>query len=180
MKFRTIRLAAFATAMSMALCVTSAAQAGVWLQGAAALLHLQSDDPAGTSLSANQWLASGTAGYRFSQGFIVGLQGLSLRAAMGSERSLTAWGLKGGFLLKGIEVTGGFLPFAEQELDGVSRDGGGFSVNVAYHHEVTPWLNLGLAVTYWSVQFAEEEGDTLPQKPSFTALAPQLSLGLHF
>ncbi|HTL11166.1 MAG TPA: hypothetical protein VL588_01680 [Bdellovibrionota bacterium] len=175
---RTTRLIVIATAMCLGLAASAPARAGVWLEASAAFLQLQ-DDSGSTNLTASHWLGQGTVGYRFPQGFLLAGQGISSRSTSDANRGVTAWGPKGGFFLKGIELTAGYLAQATEDVDGVHRTGGGFSVNLGYHYDLAKWLSVGLNCTYIQLRFTDQDGVPLTVKPGFTAFAPALSLGIQ-
>ena len=152
------------------------AQAGVWVESGAALISTQDDGA--SIIQEAQWLVGSTVGYRFSQGVVLGINGLQSRRS--GTHTLFGWGVQGGLFLKGWELTASYLPWVSETEGFTDRSGAGFAVNAGYHWEIAKWLHLGAVATYWVSNLDEENGSPLGVKIRRTALAPRFSIGFHF
>jgi hypothetical protein len=162
----------------LTLLFTTTAEAGVWIQTAANIART-TEGTNGSEVADTRFITSTTAGYAFLQGFVVGGQYLMARSSQSGYRT-TAWGPKGGLLLKGFELTAAFLPSARDYPDGIAlRTGGGFALNFGYTAKIAGPLRVGLQATYWSMTFSERDGQELAIREKQTHLAPQLAIGLE-
>ncbi len=91
-----------------------------------------------------------------------------------------SWGVKGGLLLRGFELSAAFLPFGGGTDTQGERSGSGFTINLGYSWNAFGPVRLGLYGTYWSLKFGERNDSILSPKESFTLWAPQVALGLEF
>ena len=154
------------------------AQAGVWIQTAAIASQTRvTQGPA--SSSDVRVLTSTTAGYHFLQGFYLGGHYLTSRTSF-SGVGETGWGPRGGFLLKGFELTASYLPWVRQSAAGVTREGQGFAINAGYTFKLLGPFRFGVNATYWSMVLDPTEVSPFADKTRLSYLVPQLALAVEF
>ena len=168
---------------SLAAFAGSQAQAGLWVQSAISVSQLKQDfgapDGASQSLSETRFLNSTTLGVSLLEGLLVGGQFLASNNTRTHDRTF-AYGPKGGILLKGFEVTGAYLPFAEDVRGTDQRTGGGFSLSSGYTFGIAGPFRAGFHATYWYIRFDRLNGAELAVKQRVSQIAPQLSVALLF
>jgi hypothetical protein len=154
------------------------ARAGVWLQ-TAFTARQRADNFQGVLQNEVRWFSAATVGFAFRQGFLLGMEALGSRGSLTGDHSL-AWGPVGGFLLKGFELTAGYLPVAKDRRLGNTREGGGFAINAGYLAHVVGPLRIGFQVTYLSILYDTLDGQVIAPKQRSSFLSPQLSFALGF
>lgn len=143
------------------------ASAGVWVQ-------------TGNMISGSvNWADSSTVGYAFPQGFLLGFNLLNLHNTVSGSQSVNAYGFKGGFLMKGFELTGSYLPSAHDHTNGTSQSGSGFAVNVGYTWFFNKNFGLGVYGVYWANTYDLPAGALGPAN-TFHETTPLLSATLRF
>lgn len=153
------------------------AEAGLWVQTGFTTLATQQSS-AGASTRQNPTLWTPSVGFRFPQGFVLGVQGVGARALHGSDRSWSL-GFKGGLLSNGFECSGTYLPWVWDYSGTGLRKGSGFLIQLGYGWEIIGSLRLGVSGLYWVTTLTTLNDQDLVPRPRLSTLSPQVTVSFE-